>query len=255
MKYIALLLLTGSLFAQTEDSKYITGTLYPAVSLLYSQDDQGSMKMRCTATAIGFKDGVTTFVTAAHCACQDNSEKKTVSPPKDVVLYVTSDDPEDKEFEKATITGCGYRHRGDDFLLLSVKSKKTFPIVALGNDPKLLEPVVNVASPLGLGKQAFIGSVSSPSLERPVVDGDINWDHVVMLQIFGVDGGSSGSAVICLDQHAICAFVVGSIDDTSVTAMPVSRLKKLQAGLADKSYKYWVADPDAMQTPTAAEKK
>lgn len=255
MKYIALLLLTGSLFAQTEDSKYITNTLYPAVSLLYSQDNQGSMKMRCTATAIDFKDGVTTFVTAAHCACQDNSEKKTVSPPKDVVLYVTSDDPEDKEFEKATITGCGYRHRGDDFLLLSVKSKKTFPIVALGSDPKLLEAVVNVASPLGLGKQAFIGSVSSPSLERPVVDGDINWDHVVMLQIFGVDGGSSGSAVICLDQHAICAFVVGSIDDTSVTAMPVSRLKKLQAALADKSYKYWVSDPDAMQTPTAAEKK
>jgi len=240
--------------ARPSNAEYIKDTLYPAVGLLYSQDAEGGMKMRCTATAIGLEDGVTTFLTAAHCGCVDTEEKKQTSPEKGVVFYITGDDPDDKTFEKATVTGCGYRTKGDDFMFLSVKSKKPFPIVKLGHDPELLDQVVNVASPLGLGKQAFLGSVASPKLERPLVEGDINWTGIVTLQMFGVNGGSSGSAVICLNQQAICGTVVGSIAETTMTAMPVSRLKAVQAGIADHSYKYWVADPDA-PTPTPADKK
>jgi S1-C subfamily serine protease len=205
--------------------------------------------MRCTATAIDLKDGVTTFATAAHCGCEDNTEKKTVSPAKDVVFYITTDDEQDKVFEKADVTGCGYRHRGDDFMLLAVKSKKPLPVVKLGDDPQILDQVVNVASPLGLGKQVFVGSVSSAVLDRPVVEEDINWSHVVLLQMFGVNGGSSGSSVICIDQQKICAFVVGSIGGSTMTAMPVSRLKALQSGIADHTYRYWVSDPDAVPVP------
>jgi hypothetical protein len=252
MKYIfALALLTGIVFAQTNNSKYITETLYPAVGLLYAQDADGSMRMRCTTTSIGLENGVTTFLTAAHCGCTDNSEKKTVSPEKGVTFYITSDDPDDKDFERATVAGCGYRTKGDDFMFLTVKSKKPFPVVKLGHDPELLDQVVNVASPLGLGKQAFIGSVSSPKLERPLVDGDIDWEGVVTLQMFGVNGGSSGSAVICLNQEAICGTIVGSIAETTMTAMPVSRLKAVQKSIADKTYHYWVADPDAAPEPHA----
>jgi hypothetical protein len=218
--------------ARPSNAEYIKDTLYPAVGLLYSQDAEGGMKMRCTATAIGLEDGVTTFLTAAHCGCVDTEEKKQTSPEKGVVFYIT----------------------GDDFMFLSVKSKKPFPIVKLGHDPELLDQVVNVASPLGLGKQAFLGSVASPKLERPLVEGDINWTGIVTLQMFGANGGSSGSAVICLNQQAICGTVVGSIAETTMTAMPVSRLKAVQAGIADHSYKYWVADPDA-PTPTPADKK
>lgn len=245
--FVLSLFLTAACFGQAKqsDAQYIKDTLYPAVGLLYSQDSEGSMKMRCTATSIDQKDGVTTFLTAAHCGCVDNSEKKQTSPEKGVVFYITGDDPEDKNFEKATVTGCGYRTRGDDFMFLTVKSKKPFPTVALGHDPELLDEVVNVASPLGLGKQTFLGSVSSPKLERPLVEGDINWTGIVTLQMFGVNGGSSGSAVICLNQRAICGTIVGSIGGSTMTAMPVSRLKEVQKGIADKTYKYWVSDPDA----------
>jgi S1-C subfamily serine protease len=246
---IAAILFTASCaFGQkaVSNSTYIKETLYPAVGLLYLQDAEGGLRMRCTATAIDLKAGVTTFVTAAHCGCTDNAEKKQVTPERGANFYITGDDPDDKAFEKAAVVGCGYRHKGDDFMLLEVKSKKNFPTVRLGSDPDLLDSVVNIASPLGLGKQAFLGSVASPSLERPVIEGDINWEHVVTLQMFGVNGGSSGSAVICLNQQAICAFVVGSIEGTTMTAMPVSRLKLLIEALKNNKYKYWVADPDAI---------
>jgi trypsin-like peptidase len=252
------LFLSAASFGQeakkVSNAEYIKETLYPAVGLLYSQDSEGGMRMRCTVTAIDQKDGVTTFLTAAHCGCEDTPEKKMTSPEKGVVFYITGDDPDDKEFEKATVTGCGYRTKGDDFMFLSVKSKKPFPVVALGHDPELLDQVVNVASPLGLGKQAFVGSVASPKLERPLVEGDINWTGIVTLQMFGVNGGSSGSAVICLNQQAVCATVVGSIAGTTMTAMPVSRLIAVKNGIADKTYKYWVADPDAIPEKPADKK-
>lgn len=251
--FVVALFLSVGCFGQAKQSnaQYIKDTLYPAVGLLYSQDAEGGMRMRCTVTAIDAKDGVTTFLTAAHCGCTDIEEKKQTSPEKGVVFYITSDDPDDKDFEKATVTGCGYRTKGDDFMFLSVKSKKPFPTVKLGHDPELLDQVVNVASPLGLGKQAFLGSVASPKLERPLVEGDINWTGIVTLQMFGVNGGSSGSAVICLDQQAVCGTVVGSIGGSTMTAMPVSRLKSVYEGIQNKTYKYWVADPDAIPVPPA----
>jgi len=254
VKWLAVaVVLAGSVLAQTNQSDvvYIGETLYPATALLYSQDDEGGMKMRCTATAIEKNQSGYVFVTAAHCACKDNEDKDSVSPEK-TFFFITTDDPTSKEFLKAKVTGCGYRHRGDDFALFQVDTTKTFPIVPLGNDPQMIEQVVNVASPLGLGKQVFFGSVSSPVLDRSVVVDDINWTGVVLLQMFGVNGGSSGSSVLCLDQKAICAFVVGSIADTTMTAMPVSRLIKLRKSLADNTYKYWQPDTDA---PAKAHKK
>jgi hypothetical protein len=227
--------------------EFVNHTLYPATALLYSQDESGGMKMRCTATSIEKTEKGYVFVTAAHCGCQDNTERKQTSPEK-TFFYITADEPQSKTFIKAEVTGCGYRHRGDDFMLLEVESKEVFPVVALGDDPVVLEPVINVASPLGLGKQVFSGSVSGASLNRPVVEDDINWTGAVLLQMFGVDGGSSGSSVVCLDQQAICAFVVGSVDKSTITAMPVSRLKTLRKALADKTYHYWVKDSDAAET-------
>lgn len=215
------------------------------------------MKMRCTATAIEKNPDGYVFVTAAHCGCEDNVDKKTVSPER-TFFYITADDAKEKKFDKAEVVGCGYRHRGDDFMLLEVATGGTYTAVPLGNDPNVLDAVANVASPLGLGKQVFMGTISSAVLDRPTVQDDINWTGVVLLQMFGVNGGSSGSSLVCLDQRAICAFVVGSIGSTTMTAMPVSRLKKLQAGIADGSYKYWVKDadaPPANKAPSASHPK
>lgn len=227
-----------------QDIDYVNHVFYPATALLYAEDSQGGMHMRCTATAIEKTKTGYVFVTAAHCGAVDDEAHKTVSPEK-TFFYITADESADKDFMKAEPIGAGYRHRGDDFMLFEVKTEKNFPVVALGNDPVVLESIVNVASPLGLGKQVFIGTVSKTRLDRPVVEDDINWTNAAMLQLFGTDGGSSGSAVVCLDQKAICAFVVGSVDKTTMIAMPVSRLKAVIVGLRDGSYKYWQKDPDA----------
>lgn len=226
------------------ETDYVTNTLYPATVLLYSQDDEGSMRMRCTATAIEKNAKGYVFVTAAHCACEDDEDQKTVSPQK-TAFYITADEPNDKDFIRATPIGCGYRHAGDDFALFQVDADKNFPVIPLGTDPQVMEPVINVASPLGLGKQVFTGSVSSAKLDRPVVEDDINWTNATLLQLFGTDGGSSGSSVISLKQRAICGFVVGTVDKSSVVAIPVSRLIKFRTALAAGTYKHWQPDADA----------
>ena len=222
----------------TED--FVAHTLSPATVLLYSQDESGGMKMRCTATAIEKLANGYEFATAAHCGCRDSVSKKTVSPEK-TFFYITRDEPKDKTFTKVDIVGCGYRHNGDDFMLLDVETTQTFPVVKLGSDPTVLEQVVNVASPLGLGKQVFLGSVSAPKVERPIVQGDINWTGAVLLQMFGVAGGSSGSSVVCLGQQAICAFIVGG-SESMVTALPVSHLLDFRRKVKNGEYKYWVKE-------------
>lgn len=245
---------SGNAQVSRGDIEYVSSQLYPATTLLYSQTDDGNMKMRCTATAIEKTAKGYRFITAAHCACEDDVEAKTVSPEK-AFFYLTTDDTAKKEFLKAEIVGCGYRHAGDDFAMFQVETDKVFPVIPLGDDPKTLESVVNVASPLGLGKQTFMGSISSATLERAVIVDDINWTHTVLMQLFGTDGGSSGSSVVCLEQKKICALVVGSINRTSIVAIPVSRLVKFKVKLAAGTYKQWVEDPDKPQGKKGADTK
>ena len=250
---ILLLLLCCRIHAQQVpiDRDYVK-TLYAATGLLYGQDESGTMKMRCTVTAIDQDAKGFTFVTAAHCACNDDDQRHTVSPEK-TYFFITADESVSKDFMRATPVGCGYRHKGDDFALFHVDTDKKFPIVPIGKDPQVLDQVVNVASPLGLGKQVMLGNISSNILNRPVISEDINWEGVLLLQMFGVDGGSSGSSLVCVDQKAICGFIVGSVDKSSMTAMPVSRFVKFREQLNAGKYHWWIADPD--EAPTVKEKK
>ena len=233
--------------AQT-NKDFVQKQFFPATVLLYSGDEKGGMDMRCTATAIEKDKDSYVFVSAAHCACADDADKKTVSPEKKD-FYVTADTVGEKVYIPAKVTACGYRHRGDDFALLKAETKSEFTTVPLGDDPETMDEIINVGGPLGLGKLVLTGSVSSAKLDRPIHDDDIDWQGAVALQEFGVNGGSSGSAVVCMSQHKICAFVVGSIGQTTMTAMPVSRLKAMQKAYADKTYTWWVSDPDQAPKP------
>ncbi len=240
------LLFAGLSFAQIPEAEkpYVNSTLLPATGLLYSQSEDGEMKMRCTTTVIDQDATTYTVATAAHCGCEDDSSKHIVTPQK-TFFFVSPDQPGNKLYLKAKVLGCGYRTKGDDFFLLAIDKTITFPVVPLGHDPKLMDSFVNVGGPLGLGKQVFYGSVSSPVLDRPISFEDIQWTGTVLLQEFGVNGGSSGSSAVCLDQHAICAFVVGSIAETTMVAMPVSRLIKFREQLAAGKYKWYHPDPDS----------
>lgn len=243
---VVVLALLGASWAQItkEDIEYVNKTFFPATVLLYSQDEHGGMNMRCTATAVpGAPAGKVEFVTAAHCACSDDTEKE-LARPEAHYFFVTSDEKGEKKFLAANLKGCSYRHKGTDIALFEVETADKYPLVAIGHDPEVLDPVINVASPLGLGKQVFSGTVTSPMVDRELEVGSINWTRAVLVQVPGSDGGSSGSAIVCLHQKAICAFFVGTDNDTTMVAMPVSRMIAFRDELAAGKYKYWKDDPD-----------
>jgi Trypsin-like peptidase domain len=227
------------------NADFVDKLLYPATVLLYAQDDSGDMNMLCTATAIEKTSTGYIFATAAHCASQDNTEEHKAVPEKSF-FYISSDETHAKTFIRANIEACGYQSRGDDFCLFSVTTDKNFPIVPIGVDAVSRggEEVVNIAGPQGLGKEVFYGRVTMPKLDRPVVINSINWTNAMLLEIPGTNGGSSGSAIVCMSQRAICGFLVGIIGGTTDVAVPVSRFKTFKAAVDGKTYKYYDADPD-----------
>lgn len=239
----------------TEDGEFVNKVFYPATVLLYSQGDEGNLEMRCTATAFERTEKGYRFVTAAHCACKDDTKKERASADT-TFFYITSDEEGEKNFLPAKLLGCGYQHKGDDIALFDVKTKHEYPIIPLGSDPKTMDPLINVASPLGLGKQIFVGMTTAAAVDRPIVQGDINWTHAALVQLPGTDGGSSGSSIVCLHQKAICAFLVGTIDETTMVAMPVSRMISFKEKLLSGTYKYWDAESeDLMPAPVKAPDK
>lgn len=234
-----LCVLPSALWAQT-----FTDRAKAATAILYAQDAQGGLSMRCTATAFEKVSGGYRFVSAAHCAGSDDTAREQVA--KAPSLYITFDAADQKVFYPAKVTATGYQHRGDDFLILEVKSDEKWPTIPVGDERKEAEgnAVLNIASPLGLGKQVFHGSISKLELDRPVVQGDINWKGSVLLQMPGTDGGSSGSAVLSEQQGAIIAFLVGTIGGSTVTAIPATKFEEFRKRVADGKYRWMTADDD-----------
>lgn len=230
---------TATFCGGQSDDEFIEKILYPATVLLYSQNDEGTMHMVCTATAIEKTPKGYTFATASHCVSEDDHDKKKAEIEK-TFFFVTSEEGKTKEFLRAEVTAAGYMHDGYDFALLSVETDKTFPVVAIGEDSTSHsgDSVVTIAAPLGLAKQTLRGAVSCPKVPRPVVEDDINWTEAMILQVPGEDSGSSGSSVVCLRQRAICGFYVGRVNSKAggqQIAIPVSKFKAWRESLAKKT--------------------
>lgn len=246
LSFVGPFFLVSSLFAstppQTEDQ--FIDSVYRSTALLYSQDESGGMHMRCTTTAIEKTPKGYTFVTASHCVGKDNEEKERVEPDR-VKFFITADEKDKKEFLSAQLIAAGYKHRSDDFALFSVETTQDFPLVAIGKDvtDHSGQPVLNVASPNGLGKQVFKGIVSSPFLDRSIVFEDINWTDAMLIAMVGTNGGSSGSAIVCLSQRAICGFLVGTIAETNTVGIPVSKFSKFREAIKNNKYR-WFKKPD-----------
>ncbi len=252
-----LFLTSGFVFSQTitdPQKDFVNTVYYPASFILYVQTE-GVLDGQCTATVVDKIDGGYELETASHCVCDENVKNKQVYPSEESVFFVSDVETEDltsKQLLKASLKGCGYSHIGDDFAILTVSTGDTFPVVPLGTDPITMEPIVNVANALSLGKQVFLGSVSSSLSDRPnlsshsitgvLFEDEIDWSKTILLQMFGVNHGSSGSSIVCLDQNAICGFVVGiygGINATTSIALPVSRFIEVRKELAEGKYKYW----------------
>mgnify|MGYP001610651264 CR=1 FL=1 len=238
MSALGVILLFASLV--TAADKQLVERAKAATVLLYSQDESGSMRMRCTATAFEKTQAGYRFVSAAHCIGNDDTQKEKVADASNIPFYVTFDATEVKTFYAAAVTGVGYQHRGDDFATFDVATTGDWPTIPLGDEKKADEgdEILNVASPLGLGKQVFHGSIAKLELDRPIVEGDINWKGSMTLQLPGTDGGSSGSAIISADQKAIVAFLVGTIGGSTIIAIPISKFHKFREQAAAGKYKY-----------------
>lgn len=236
----SLLLLLLAKPAQAEKKAEFAQHVYNSVVLLYSQTEDGGMKMHCTATAyrvvtdlIGSKK--TRFVSASHCVSGENSVEQ-----KQTKFFITADAEGEKTFIPATLVEAGDRKVGDDFAIFEVQGAQ-FDSIPLGDSDKIRmgDSVLDVASPLGLGKQYFEGYVSSIHLDRPPLDaGDVQWTNVMLVEIGG-GPGSSGSSIISLDQHAIVGFLVGAFSGGNIGAVciPVDKFKAFEAAVDKGIYK------------------
>lgn len=244
---IALVLFAATLAPTLQAAGSLLDRARGAVALLYSQDSSGGMRMHCTATAFERKGTSYLFATAAHCIGSDKGDKS--ADATNMPFYLTFDEAGDnKAFHRARVVFIGYQHRGEDVAVFEATSKENWPVIPIGDEKQETEGAafLNVSSPLGLGKQVFHGTISSLFLDRPIVQDDINWGGTLVLQVTGINGGSSGSAIISEKQEAIVGFLVGVVGGSQIIAIPSSRFLAVAKAVAEGKYSYYVA-------PTAAD--
>jgi hypothetical protein len=242
-KLIAVLLLVLILLPNSvrsaETRPQFVQKVYASVALLYKQTEDGGMKMTCTATAYKKldKDAGYRFVSASHCVSGETDQEQKASK-----YFITFDTTGEKTFIPASLVMAGDRKVGDDFSIFEVKTAAKLETVPLGDSDKLTigDAVVNVASPLGLGKQFFQGYISDTVVDRPPLDaGDVQWKDVILVAIGG-GPGSSGSSIVSEDQRAIIGFLVGSFGEGSNIGhivVPVSKFKKFETAVDNHTYK------------------
>src|ERR1700739_3314937 len=93
--------------------EYINKTLFPATVLLFQQQEDGTMRFSCTATAFDYNEkyGTYMFATAAHCIDVDEKHQP----------YVSLDETgTDKVFARAEKTICGDQEEGNDVCIIFV---------------------------------------------------------------------------------------------------------------------------------------
>lgn len=233
-----LLILTPASQAQTKSE--FAKKVYNSVVLLYSQTDDGGMKMRCTATSYKTvahpdKTEYTRFVSAAHCVDGDRDEEQKLQK-----YFITADNEGEKVFLPAKLIEAGDKKRGDDFSIFEVIGTK-FSTIPIGDSSKLYmgESLIGVSSPFGLGKLYYEGYMSNLHVDRPPMDaGEVQWTDVMIAQIGG-GPGSSGSSVVSLDQHAIIGFIVGSFGqgNPGMILVPVDKFKAFESAVDAGKYK------------------
>lgn len=230
---------------QVEPGADLATRVLRATALLYKQNLEGNMTMVCTATAFerdpkaesGQK--VYYFAVASHCVASDNEARERVDLDNGN-WFLTFDESANKNFLSGKVVAAGYQHRGDDFAVLKVMTDLEIQVIPLADShARLGEDILNIASPGGFGKQLFTGHVSMAKLERPVKVADINWENSLLLQM-PVGGGSSGSAIVSLEQRAIVGFLVGTVNAaSSVVAIPTNRFKQFWESSRAGTYKWF----------------
>jgi hypothetical protein len=251
MKLIfSLVCLLGTLgFAQAPPppvafNTFLQETAYPSVYTLYIQQGDGGKKMVCTTTAfeskpIAKKMNRIRFLTAGHCVNKRKDPLQILfgggnSSVKHTYFIAQDDESREKTYFRVELVGSGGLEDGEDFAVFEAETLKTITTIPLGLDPpdSIDQPVINIANPMGLGTQVFRGNISRVFYDRHEGPSGSDWHGNMLIQVFGVNGGSSGSAVLCEKQRAICGIVVGTIGQTTAVAVPISRFKSWYVDLS-----------------------
>ena len=232
------------LLAQPAAAKSLSQKVRDATAILYSQSASGGMRMHCTATVFEAHDRDARkgylLATAAHCVAVDDliTSKVKVSGAS---FFVSFDNEEKQVFHPVHVEGAGFQSRGDDFAVLHAFTDEEWEVLELG-DASILEPmdeVLNVSAPAGLGLQVMRGEIALVRINRPVKTWGLNWQSAMLVNL-GSGPGSSGSAVVSIDQEKIVGFVVGGVGGNPTTVvLTVNRFALFLQAARMQMYAWW----------------
>ena len=232
------------LLAQPAAAKSFVEKAKDATAILYSQSASGGMRMHCTATVFEAheRDGKKGYllVTAAHCVAVDNliTSKVKVSGAS---FFISFDNEPKQVFHPVHVEGAGFQSRGDDFAVLHAFTDEEWEVLELGDVSSLkpMDEVLNVSAPAGLGLQVLKGQITLVSINRPVKTRGLNWQSAMLVNLSS-GPGSSGSAVVSIDQEKIVGFVVGGIAGNPTTVvLTVNRFRLFLQAARLQMYAWW----------------
>ena len=192
----------------------------------------------CTATAFLKTAKGYSLVTAAHCVVNEHKGLFPYDEPApDGTLSIGYGDPgNDRLPIPVTISAVGNWHDGWDVAILTVETKEVLTVIPLGDETKLDmgDRLLTVSAPLGGEiKYYWEGYISAtrhqvdPGLSHRVRD----WKFVTLATIPGYEG-SSGAAIVSVDQQAIVGVYTSQIrggeptfDNIAGVMFPASAIK------------------------------
>lgn len=171
----------------------------PSVGALYTIDDGGDMKFICTATAVESEEEESVFLSAGHCARDNQAYLISFNGSTFHKVRVWKVPPEIKDrnykrpFGEPRVDMAFFKSIEKlDIKTISIEEEK---VVVAGHD------VITLGYPLGVTKVGYSGTVAGIYTRLGELNG------YIMLQIFGAPG-SSGSAIIDPQTNRIVGVLV-----------------------------------------------
>ena len=233
-----------ALLAQPAAAKSLVEKVRDATTMLYSQTTDGGMRMHCTATVFEAfeRDDRKGYLlaTAAHCVAVDDLMNSRVKI-SGASFFISFDEVIQKVFYPVHVEAAGFQSRGDDFAVLHAYTDEEWDILELGDVSSLkpMDEVLNVSAPAGLGLQVLKGHISLVSINRPVKTRGLNWQSAMLVNLSS-GPGSSGSAVVSIDQEKIVGFVVGGVTGNPTTVvLTVNRFRLFLQAARLQMYAWW----------------
>ena len=233
-----------ALLAQPAAAKSLVEKARDATAMLYSQTTDGGMQMHCTATVFEAfeRDDRKGYLlaTAAHCVAVDDLMNSRVKI-SGASFFISFDNEPKQVFHPIHVEGAGFQSRGDDFAVLHAFTDEEWEVLELGDVSSLkpMDEVLNVSAPAGLGLQVLKGQITLVSINRPVKTRGLNWQSAMLVNLSS-GPGSSGSAVVSIDQEKIVGFVVGGVTGNPTTVvLTVNRFRLFLQAARLQMYAWW----------------